>query len=63
LRRRGFSNETIQKIDDFFTMVYFSNYNVSDGIAAYYDAVPEPCPEVLQCIEFIRTSKKGTIIA
>ena len=63
LRRRGFTNETIQEIDDFFMTVYFSTYNVSDGIAAYCDAVPVPCPEVQQCIEFIRNSKKGTIIA
>ena len=59
LRRRGFSNETISAIDEFYTILLRSGYNTSDGIRAYESAFPMIDPEVARCITFIRESKRG----
>ncbi len=63
LKRRGFATDTIDAIEHFFSMVYFGSYNVTDGIEAYKALVSEPCAEVQLCIDFIKSSKKGTIRA
>jgi len=58
LRRRGFSNETIDEIDTFYNVILHSGLNISDGIAKYMER-EYICPEVQHCIEFIRASKRG----
>ncbi|MBK7186881.1 MAG: acyl-ACP--UDP-N-acetylglucosamine O-acyltransferase [Ignavibacteria bacterium] len=59
LRRRGFSNEVIEKIDTFYNVILRSGLNTSDGIQHYEDTTPEIDPAVADCITFIRSSKRG----
>lgn len=59
LRRRGYSDQTIRAIDDFYTILLRSGYNTSDGIRAYESAYPVIDPEVQRCITFIRESRRG----
>lgn len=58
LRRRGFTNEKIREISDFYKHILHSGMNVSDGIKSYkshYDI----SPEIKHCIEFIESSNRG----
>ena len=59
LRRRGYSDQTIRAIDDFYTILLRSGYNTSDGIRAYESAYPVIDPEVQRYITFIRESRRG----
>lgn len=59
LLRRGFTRETISELDEFYTTVFFSGYNMSDGIAAYTALHPTPPNEVDSLIQFINSSKRG----
>ncbi|MBI3258020.1 MAG: acyl-ACP--UDP-N-acetylglucosamine O-acyltransferase [Ignavibacteriae bacterium] len=60
LRRRGFSNETIDGIENFFDTVFLGKYNTTEGIEEFL-RINEPIDEVRQLIEFIRSSKKGVV--
>jgi UDP-N-acetylglucosamine acyltransferase len=59
LRRRGFENETINKIQAFYDTLLFSGFNNRDGIANYKANNPEILPEVQGCISFIENSTRG----
>lgn len=59
LRRRGFSNETIREIENFYNAVFRSGLNNTDAIAKYKADHQEILPDVLHCIEFIQNSKRG----
>ncbi len=59
LRRRGFENDTIVKIQSFFDTLLFSGFNNRDGIANYKSNNPELIPEVADCISFIEKSTRG----
>lgn len=59
LRRRGFSNDSIKKIEEFYNCILHSGLNVSDGIAKYLDETKIVIPEVKLCIDFIHNSKRG----
>lgn len=63
LRRRGFSVESIDNLDDFYQTLYRSGFNISDGLRAYEVAHPTPTPEVQACITFIRSSKRGVYLS
>ena len=58
LRRRGFSNELIQEIVNFYDTVLFSGFNTTDGIAKYRqrDSI---IPEIADTIKFIESSARG----
>ena len=58
LKRRGFANETIFAIEDFYKMLIHSGLNNSDAIAKVLEQ-GEPLPEVRRCIEFIQASERG----
>jgi UDP-N-acetylglucosamine acyltransferase len=60
LKRRGFSNETIDKIEQFYDTVFLGKFNTTDGIIEFLRG-NEPIEEVNQLIEFIRSSKKGVV--
>ena len=60
LRRRGFSNETIDGIEKFFDTVFLGKYNTTEGIEEFL-RTNEPINEVSELIEFIRSSKKGVV--
>ena len=60
LRRRGFSNETIEKIHNAYRIIYQSGLNTTDALAKI-EAEIELCPEVEYIINFIRGSERGII--
>lgn len=60
LRRRGFSNEIIQQIEDIYRILYVKGLNVSNAI----DVIQKECPdseEKNHILDFIRNSKDGII--
>lgn len=58
LRRRGFSNELIREIEDFYDTLIFSGLNTSDGIREFSKR-EKISDEVRYCIEYIQLSKRG----
>jgi len=58
LRRRGFTKELIEEIQEFYKLVLYSGYNNKDGIAKYLETGNNP-PEIQHCIEFIQNSERG----
>jgi UDP-N-acetylglucosamine acyltransferase len=58
LKRRGFSNETIRAIDDFYVTLLHSGMNNSDAIAKVLEQ-GEPIAEVRRCIDYIQNSNRG----
>ena len=61
LRRRGFSNETINNIHNAYRLLYNSGYNVSDAVKHIKEEIPR-CPEVDNIINFIENiSTRGII--
>ena len=60
LRRRGFSNETINAIQDIYRIIYQSGLNVSNAIAKI-EAEIAPSPERDVIVSFIKGSSRGII--
>jgi len=60
LRRRGYSDETVRKIEDVYRILYVQNSNISKGIEAV-KATLEDCELTKEIIEFIESSDKGII--
>jgi UDP-N-acetylglucosamine acyltransferase len=58
LRRRGFSNQTIDDIEKFYDTVIFSGFNTRDGIKKYREEF-DANEEVKYCIDFIENSTRG----
>ncbi len=61
LRRRGFQNELIEEITEFYRIVFHSGLNNTDGITKYMKlkegrTFPQ---EIQHCIDFIRNSQRG----
>ena len=61
LRRRGFSNDAIDAIQELYSSVFFAGMNTTDGLDEYQRLNPDILSEVVTCIEFIRSSRKGII--
>lgn len=60
LKRRGYSDETINEIMDIYRMLYYSGLNFSDAIAKVEAEMP--ATEVRDhVIEFVRGSQRGII--
>ena len=60
LRRRGFSDKTVRHIEDLYRILYIQNSNVSKGIDAIKEQIPES--EIRnEILDFIDTSDKGVI--
>lgn len=59
LRRRGFSEELIKEIQDFYDTVLFSGFNNKDGIEHFLQNHTKISPDVQYCIDFIRNSARG----
>lgn len=60
MRRRGFSNEAIQNVEDIYRTLYVKGLNVSNAM----DVIQKEAPESIEknhIIEFIRGSKDGII--
>lgn len=60
LRRRGFTNEQIQEIQETYRYLYLSGLNVSDAIERI-DAELPATPERDEIIMFIRNSQRGIV--
>ncbi len=58
LRRRGFSADAINELEEFYKIVLHSGLNVSAGLAKYQqrEVITD---NVLHCIEFIKSSQRG----
>lgn len=60
LRRRNFSNETIEAIHNAYRIIYQSGLNNSDALRKIEDEM-EMTPEISYIVNFIRESKRGII--
>jgi len=58
LRRRGFSEDAIKEIQDFYDTVLFSGLNNRDGINKFIEK-GQVTDEVKHCIDFINQSTRG----
>ena len=61
LRRRGFTNETIEAIHNAYRIIYQNGLNVSQAIAALKEDPISQTPEVQYIINFVETSERGII--
>ena len=62
LRRRGFSNETIEAIHDAYRIIYQSGMNNTDALKKIENEM-EMTPEISYIVNFIRESARGIIPA
>jgi UDP-N-acetylglucosamine acyltransferase len=60
LRRRGFSTDTIQQIQDIYRMIFVRGYNMSKAISLIEADMPAS-PERDLIVTFIRNSKGGVM--
>lgn len=60
LRRRGYSNETINEIHDIYRLLYLSNNTVSAALKLIEEDMPAT-PEREAVLEFLRNSDRGII--
>ncbi|MDK2976341.1 MAG: UDP-N-acetylglucosamine acyltransferase [Candidatus Marinimicrobia bacterium] len=60
LTRRGFSSEVLEKLKEFYQIIYRSDYNVADALR-YIETQVELIPETQHAVEFIKASKRGLI--
>lgn len=58
LRRRGFSTETINEIQDIYRIIYLKNLNVSQAVT-YVETEMPATPERDEIISFINKSSRG----
>ena len=60
LRRRGFSNETIENIHNAYRIIYQSGLNTSDALKKIEEEIPTS-PEIEYIVSFIGDSERGII--
>ncbi len=60
LKRRGFTNETIEEIHDAYRVIYQSGLNISDAIEKIKNEM-EITPEIRYIIDFIQSTTRGII--
>jgi len=60
LRRRGFSNDQIERIRDVYRIIYQSGLNRTDACIFAEKEVPTS-PEKQLILDFVRNSKRGII--
>ena len=60
LRRRGFTNETIDLIHEAYRLVYNAGLTTSEAIAKLKTDLPQT-PEIQYITQFIETSKRGLV--
>jgi len=61
LRRRGFTQEEIRELTQFYKFLYREGLNISDALNTYASNYPDPSRHITKCIEFIRSSQRGII--
>ncbi len=62
LRRRGFTKEAIDALNDAYRILYLSKLNVSQGVEKITSTMTIT-PEIRQLLDFIAASKRGIITA
>ena len=62
LRRRGFSNETIEQIHNAYRIIYQSDLNITNAVARI-EAEMEMTPEIRYIVDFVKSSQRGIIPA
>lgn len=62
LRRRGFSKESLDALNDAYRILYLSKLNVSQGVERIKESM-QITPEIQNLIDFIAASKRGIITA
>lgn len=60
LRRRGFSNETIENIHNVYRIIYQSGLNTTEALKKIEEEIPSG-PEIDYIVNFIRSSERGII--
>jgi len=60
LRRRGFSNSTINLMKEAYRLIYRSQFNISQALEQIQSGF-EPLPEINEIVTFIRESKRGIL--
>jgi UDP-N-acetylglucosamine acyltransferase len=60
LRRRGYSRDTIDKINHAFHLLLSSKLNTTQAVAQIRSEIPD-CPEVKVLVDFIETSERGVV--
>jgi UDP-N-acetylglucosamine acyltransferase len=60
LRRRGFTDEKVREIEDFYRILYVQNNNVSNGIKTIKESMPASSTRDM-ILSFIEESDKGII--
>jgi UDP-N-acetylglucosamine acyltransferase len=60
LRRRGYADDIVRKIEDVYRILYVQNSNISKGIEAVKSTLEE-CELTKEIIDFIESSDKGII--
>jgi UDP-N-acetylglucosamine acyltransferase len=58
MRRRGFSTETINKIQDIYRIIFVKGYNVTQAVEII-EAKVEATPERDEILSFIANSSRG----
>lgn len=60
LRRRGFSNETINMLKEVYRLIYRSGFSISQALEQIQSGF-EPTEEIKEIITFIQQSKRGIV--
>lgn len=60
LRRRGFTNEQIYRINDIYRTIYQRGLNNTQALDVIEEEIPD-CEERKEILEFIRTSSRGIV--
>lgn len=60
LRRRGFSNQTIEMLKEAYRLIYRSEFNISQALEQLQSGF-EPSEEIKEVIDFIRHSERGIV--
>jgi UDP-N-acetylglucosamine acyltransferase len=60
LRRRGFSNEQINQIQEIYRIIYSSGYNFSDAIVKIEEEF-QATPEMQLIVDFVKSSPRGIV--
>jgi UDP-N-acetylglucosamine acyltransferase len=60
LRRRGFSNETINQLKEVYRLIFRSEFNTSQALEQIQSGF-EPTEEIREVVSFIQGSKRGIL--
>lgn len=60
LRRRGFTNETINQLKEVYRLIYRSEFNISQALEQIQSAF-ESTEEIREVISFIKRSERGIV--